>query len=122
MVQLVLYPGQLFMFIPIVSSAEMFADLIDGGLTAISMKEDQLRYIGDVGQNLWEEVDFQAFGTPGGLNFGWRGKAQTLQRFLNRRNYRQIGKGIHTILVYNVGQKKNKLESTQKEIEYLLKY
>jgi uncharacterized repeat protein (TIGR01451 family) len=29
-------------------------------------------YIGDVGQNLWEEIDFQAYGTPGGVNFGWR--------------------------------------------------
>lgn len=29
-------------------------------------------YIADVGQNLWEEVDYQAGGTPGGLNFGWR--------------------------------------------------
>jgi glucose/arabinose dehydrogenase len=28
-------------------------------------------YIGDVGQSSWEEVDFQAAGTPGGLNFGW---------------------------------------------------
>jgi uncharacterized repeat protein (TIGR01451 family) len=31
-------------------------------------------YIGDVGQNLWEEVSFQAAGTPGGINFGWRCK------------------------------------------------
>lgn len=29
-------------------------------------------YIGDVGQSSWEEVDFQAAGTPGGTNFGWR--------------------------------------------------
>jgi len=29
-------------------------------------------YIGDVGQGAWEEIDFQAFGTAGGLNFGWR--------------------------------------------------
>lgn len=28
-------------------------------------------YIGDVGQNLYEEVDFQAVG-QGGLNYGWR--------------------------------------------------
>jgi glucose/arabinose dehydrogenase len=28
-------------------------------------------YIGDVGQNLWEEVDFQAAGA-GGRNYGWR--------------------------------------------------
>ncbi|MCI0447606.1 PQQ-dependent sugar dehydrogenase, partial [bacterium] len=27
--------------------------------------------IADVGQMLWEEVDFQAFGTPGGVNWGW---------------------------------------------------
>lgn len=29
-------------------------------------------YIGDVGQNQYEEIDFQAAGTPGGSNFGWR--------------------------------------------------
>jgi len=29
-------------------------------------------FIGDVGQNLREEIDYQATGTPGGLNFGWR--------------------------------------------------
>jgi glucose/arabinose dehydrogenase len=28
-------------------------------------------YIGDVGQDAWEEVDFVLAGTAGGLNFGW---------------------------------------------------
>jgi glucose/arabinose dehydrogenase len=28
-------------------------------------------YIGDVGQNQWEEIDFLAAGSPGGANFGW---------------------------------------------------
>jgi len=28
-------------------------------------------YIGDVGQDSWEEVDYIPAGTPGGLNFGW---------------------------------------------------
>jgi hypothetical protein len=28
-------------------------------------------WIADVGQNLWEEVDFIPAGTPGGMNFGW---------------------------------------------------
>jgi glucose/arabinose dehydrogenase len=28
-------------------------------------------YIGDVGQNKWEEVDFLTGGSPGGENFGW---------------------------------------------------
>ena len=28
-------------------------------------------YIGDVGQNLWEEIDFQPANAPGGLNYGW---------------------------------------------------
>jgi glucose/arabinose dehydrogenase len=28
-------------------------------------------YIADVGQNQWEEVNFEAAGSPGGLNFGW---------------------------------------------------
>ncbi|MFM7054912.1 MAG: PQQ-dependent sugar dehydrogenase [Bacteroidota bacterium] len=29
-------------------------------------------WIADVGQNLWEEVDFQPAGDPGGNNYGWR--------------------------------------------------
>ena len=29
-------------------------------------------YIADVGQNAWEEVDFQAAKEPGGRNYGWR--------------------------------------------------
>lgn len=28
-------------------------------------------YIGDVGQNAWEEIDFWPAGSPGGANFGW---------------------------------------------------
>ena len=28
-------------------------------------------YLGDVGQNQWEEIDFLAAGTPGGANLGW---------------------------------------------------
>ena len=28
-------------------------------------------WIGDVGQGLWEEVDFVPAETPGGINFGW---------------------------------------------------
>ncbi|MFP4346308.1 MAG: PQQ-dependent sugar dehydrogenase, partial [Anaerolineales bacterium] len=34
-------------------------------------------YIGDVGQNQWEEISFQAAGTAGGLNFGWDCKEGT---------------------------------------------
>jgi glucose/arabinose dehydrogenase len=29
-------------------------------------------YIGDVGQNLYEEIDFRPAGSPGGQNYGWR--------------------------------------------------
>jgi hypothetical protein len=29
-------------------------------------------WIGDVGQNSWEEIDFRAVGTNPGLNYGWR--------------------------------------------------
>ncbi|MDQ3810839.1 MAG: PQQ-dependent sugar dehydrogenase [Chloroflexota bacterium] len=28
-------------------------------------------YIGDVGQNVWEEIDYVGAGTPAGQNFGW---------------------------------------------------
>ena len=29
-------------------------------------------YVGDVGQNQYEEIDFEAAGAPGGQNYGWR--------------------------------------------------
>ena len=29
-------------------------------------------WIADVGQNAWEEIDFQPAGSPGGMNYGWR--------------------------------------------------
>jgi glucose/arabinose dehydrogenase len=29
-------------------------------------------YIADVGQNQWEEINFQSFMAPGGANYGWR--------------------------------------------------
>ncbi len=29
-------------------------------------------YIGDVGQNAWEEIDFEPAGGPGGVNYGWK--------------------------------------------------
>jgi glucose/arabinose dehydrogenase len=29
-------------------------------------------FIGDVGQNAWEEIDFQPASSPGGENYGWR--------------------------------------------------
>lgn len=29
-------------------------------------------FIGDVGQGVWEEIDFQASTSPGGENYGWR--------------------------------------------------
>lgn len=29
-------------------------------------------YIADVGQNLWEEIDFQPYSSNGGVNYGWR--------------------------------------------------
>ena len=34
-------------------------------------KENGDLYMGDVGQDEWEEIDYQAYDTPGGLNFGW---------------------------------------------------
>ncbi len=29
-------------------------------------------WIADVGQNAWEEIDFEPAGSPGGINYGWR--------------------------------------------------
>ncbi|MCH7879174.1 MAG: PQQ-dependent sugar dehydrogenase, partial [candidate division Zixibacteria bacterium] len=34
-------------------------------------------YIGDVGQNLWEEIDFEPAASAGGVNWGWRLKEAT---------------------------------------------
>jgi glucose/arabinose dehydrogenase len=34
-------------------------------------------YIGDVGQNAWEEIDFLPAGSPGGANFGWNHREGT---------------------------------------------
>lgn len=34
-------------------------------------------YIGDVGQNAWEEISYQPAGSPGGENYGWRLKEGT---------------------------------------------
>jgi len=34
-------------------------------------RETDDMYIGDVGQNNWEEIDFVSAGAPGGINFGW---------------------------------------------------
>jgi len=35
-------------------------------------KETGDMYIGDVGQNNWEEIDFQPSDSQGGMNFGWK--------------------------------------------------
>jgi len=35
-------------------------------------RQTQDMWIGDVGENSWEEIDFRAAGTPPGLNYGWR--------------------------------------------------
>ena len=37
-------------------------------------------WIGDVGQNLWEEIDFEPAGSKGGRNYGWN-------RFEGRHRY-----------------------------------
>jgi glucose/arabinose dehydrogenase len=34
-------------------------------------------WIGDVGQDLWEEIDYEPAGDPGGRNWGWRCKEGT---------------------------------------------
>ena len=41
-------------------------------------------YLGDVGEGDLEEIDYQAAGTPGGVNFGWSCKEGTLDFRLNR--------------------------------------
>jgi glucose/arabinose dehydrogenase len=60
-----------------------YADGADGGLAEIwlwglrnpwRMSFDRATgdlWIGDVGQNEWEEIDVQRAGAPGGTNFGW---------------------------------------------------
>jgi glucose/arabinose dehydrogenase len=52
-------------------------------------------WIGDVGQNLWEEVDFVYAGTPGGLNMGWDCKE-------GNHNYESSGCPNDTFFTYPV--------------------
>jgi glucose/arabinose dehydrogenase len=60
---------------PYASSGEVNKEIWAGGLrNPWRFSFDRLTHdlwIADVGQNLWEEIDFVAAGTPGGLNFGW---------------------------------------------------
>ncbi len=60
---------------PYTNSGEMFKEIWAKGLRnpwrfSIDSQTGDL-WIGDVGQNLWEEIDYVPSGTPGGLNFGW---------------------------------------------------
>ena len=43
-------------------------------------------YLGDVGQNLWEEINFEHYESKGGLNFGWNFKEGNHQ-FLENSNH-----------------------------------
>ena len=45
-------------------------------------------YLGDVGQNLWEEINFEHYESKGGLNFGWNFKEGNHQ-FLESSNHEQ---------------------------------
>jgi len=60
---------------PYVNSGEVYREIWAGGLrNPWRFSFDSLTgdlWIGDVGQNLWEEIDFVRADTPGGLNFGW---------------------------------------------------
>jgi glucose/arabinose dehydrogenase len=59
-------------------------------------------YIGDVGQNEWEEVDYVKHGTKGLLNFGWRvweGDA----RYTEDQTPNSAGKLVFPIAVYRHG-------------------
>ncbi len=56
-------------------------------------------YIGDVGQDQWEEIDFLPGGSPGGENFGWNYYEVTRQLpgLASRRNgVRHAGGGIRS--------------------------
>lgn len=60
---------------PFAAQAQKCAEIWDYGLrnpfrfSFDSQTHDLI--IGDVGQNLYEEVDFEAFGSGGGRNYGW---------------------------------------------------
>ena len=43
-------------------------------------------YLGDVGQNLWEEINFEFNNSKGGLNFGWNFKEGNHQFLENSNN------------------------------------
>ena len=60
---------------PYAGSGEVYPEIWASGLrNPWRIAFDRLTgdlYLGDVGQNQWEEVDWVAAGSPGGLNFGW---------------------------------------------------
>src|SRR5690606_28448430 len=56
-------------------------------------------WIGDVGQNRWEEVDYQPAGSEGGENYGWN-------VFEGRERFRQ-GRAedpVEPVIVYPLGE------------------
>jgi len=60
---------------PFASSGEVYPEIWAFGLRnpwrfAFDHQTGDL-YVGDVGQNQWEEIDMLPAGTPGGANFGW---------------------------------------------------
>lgn len=69
---------------PYASSAELYKEIWATGLrNPWRFSFDRLTgdlWIGDVGQNLWEEIDFIPAGTPGGINFGWN-KMESIHPF-----------------------------------------
>ena len=60
---------------PYAGSGEVYPEIWASGLrNPWRIAFDRLTgdlYLGDVGQNQWEEVDWVPAGAPGGLNFGW---------------------------------------------------
>lgn len=57
-------------------------------------------WIGDVGQNAWEEVDFTAAGTKGGENYGWPAQEGT-----HKNKGAAVAGAIAPILDYRQGDK-----------------
>lgn len=61
-------------------------------------------FIADVGQNHWEEIDYQPAASKGGENYGWNANMGTRCHPLGDNKYAQVGKDCNLVGVLPVAE------------------